>query len=431
MKANIRENPHNPRSNYALSVRNKSTQYLTNDMTLQVFEHQKLRIGERLSQQQWQALVAFLQRQGERYFTVLHNGIQFSHYVGALQVGDLTIEILPKIDETEGANLQPVLLDVLRECRILQPESVATASLQARNGSLLEIYIIDFLNEIEKLLQQGLTQTYISNSQNRKIFKGKLLMHKQLQHNLLHHERFFTETFEFSYAHPFNRILYTALLSLHEIALRPIVATKLQSVLAPFPPLEFWNAPLPDFDTLRFDRHTLRYKNALQTAFLILQQTQPDVRAGRLPVLSILFDMNFLFEAYIFRQLQKAATERESVKRQVPKSFWNRRSIQPDILLTIDNQPIVIDTKWKKLQKVSPTMEDLRQIFVYNQYFEATHSVLVYPRVRGLKDLSAVPFQPIAGSGTTYFCEVRFVELVREGRLNKGLGRELLERLNS
>jgi len=126
-------------------------------MTLQVFEHQKLRIGERLSQQQWQALVAFLQRQGERYFTVLHNGIQFSHYVGALQVGDLTIEILPKIDETEGANLQPVLLDVLRECRILQPESVATASLQARNGSLLEIYIIDFLNEIEKLLQQGLT----------------------------------------------------------------------------------------------------------------------------------------------------------------------------------------------------------------------------------------------------------------------------------
>lgn len=397
-------------------------------MTLQVFEHQKLRIGERLSQQQWQALAAFAQRHSERYFTVLHNGIQFSHYVGALQVGDLTIEILPKIDKEDELNVQSVLVEMLQECRILQPESIANAALRARRGPLLEIYITQFLNEVEILLRTGLTRVYALEAKNRKTFKGRMLTNKQLEKNITRPERVFTQTLEFTYDTPFNRILYTALLILQTLPLQTRLTDKLQQLYRLFPALKPWNSPLPELESLRFNRETLHYKNALQTALFILRQAQPDLRSGQLPVLAILFDMNFLFEEFIFRQLQKKANENITVKRQVPKPFWSSRRIQPDILLTIDNQNIVIDTKWKKLQKVSPAMEDLRQMYVYNQYFEAKHSVLVYPRVAGLEDLPPVPFHAKENS-EVYFCEVRLVDLVKDGQLNRSLGQDLLEKI--
>jgi 5-methylcytosine-specific restriction enzyme subunit McrC len=398
-------------------------------MTLQVLEHEKLRIGERLPAQHWQALAAFAQGNAERYFRILHNGIQFSNYVGALQVGDLTIEILPKIDDISEANAQVVLVEMLRECRLLQPESPAMAALREHRGSLLDLYIVQFLDEVQQLLREGLTRSYLAETQNRRTFKGKLLIHKQIEQNLVRPERFFTQTLEYSYEHPFNRLLYTALLALGKLTLPAKAAFFLQQLRQQFPPVEPWCLPLPDFDSLRFNRQTLRYKNTLQVALSILQQTRPELRAGRLQVLAILFDMNFLFEAFIFRQLQQAASKNIAVKRQVPKPFWNRRAIQPDIVLAIDNQNIIIDTKWKKLTKVSPAMDDLRQLFVYNQYFDARHSVLVYPRVPGLQDLEPVPFQPVGENAAAYFCQVRLASLVKDGRLNRQLGAELLEKI--
>lgn len=393
---------------------------------MQVLEHQKIRIGENLTKQQWQALVGFVQQNSERYFKILHNGIQFSNYVGALQVGDLTIEILPKIDEVGDANVQIVLLDMLRACRLLQPESASTAALRERNGSLFDIYLTQFLQDVDQLLREGLTRTYLSEQANRRVLKGKLVLPLQIQKNLTHPERFFTETLAYSYEHPFNQLIYSAL---QVLPLTSNLAIPLQDLRARFPSLSFWKKALPNYESLRFNRQTLRYKNAVQTALLILAQTQPDVRAGRLPVLAILFDMNVLFETFVFRQLQKNASEYIIVKRQVPKPFWNRRPLQPDVLLTVDNQNIVIDTKWKKLQKVSPAMEDLRQMYVYNQYFEAKHSVLVYPRIKELEDLPPVPFQPTSAEEEKYFCQVRLVELVKDGRLNTALGKDLLAKI--
>ncbi len=401
---------------------------MVSDM-MQVFEHQKIKIGKDLSQAQWQALVIFAQQNAERYYKILHNGVQFKQYVGVLQVGNLTIEILPKIDENSDAPIQQVLVDLLRVCGLLPPESRAIAHLKDRKGSLLDIYILQFLDKVEQLLREGLMRTYVLEQKNQQFFKGKILMNQQLVMNAARPDRFFTQTFKHTYQNSFNQLIYSALKVLKTMPLRNEIAVYLQSLYQQFPPMAPWRNALPALEKLRFNRHSLRYKSALQTALLILQQLQPDVRMGQLPVLAILFDMNQLFEWFIFKQLQSAVHENKLVKRQVPKPFWNRRPIQPDIVLMVDNQVIVIDTKWKKLQKVSPTMEDLRQLFVYNQYFNAKDSVLVYPHVHDLEDLPPVPFQPTKADSETYYCQVRFVALVRDGQLNRELGQELLQKI--
>ena len=100
---------------------------------IQRFEHTKLLIESGVfEKKQWEALASYNQRNGNRFFTTLHNGILFNQYVGVLQVDNLTIEVLPKVDQSELTlgQWQTVLLEMLRECHWMQVYAHQEASLR-------------------------------------------------------------------------------------------------------------------------------------------------------------------------------------------------------------------------------------------------------------------------------------------------------------
>ncbi|MFT4761927.1 MAG: 5-methylcytosine-specific restriction enzyme subunit McrC [Paraglaciecola sp.] len=120
--------------------------------------------------------------------------------------------------------------------------------------------------------------------------------------------------------------------------------------------------------------------------------------------------------------------ENFQVSRQQQKPFWQRRYLRPDVLVKFADKSVVIDTKWKVLKRVSPSMEDLRQMYVYQQYFEAKKSVLIYPKVHDLADLPAMAFDKNK-DGTKYFCQVNFVDVLKNGELNRLLGTDVLNKI--
>ncbi|NJL76920.1 MAG: hypothetical protein HC892_19765 [Saprospiraceae bacterium] len=126
--------------------------------------------------------------------------------------------------------------------------------------------------------------------------------------------------------------------------------------------------------------------------------------------------------------MQEACPTGVKIFRQQRQSFWQERFIRPDILIQTPKQTIVLDTKWKILERIHPAMSDIQQAFVYGQYFGATKTVLVYPKVHPLADLPPTPFQPTP-EGKTYFCEIRFVEVIGTTGLNLNLGKQLLDTL--
>ncbi len=56
--------------------------------------------------------------------------------------------------------------------------------------------------------------------------------------------------------------------------------------------------------------------------------------------------------------------------------------LKPDLLLNIDGQNLVVDTKWKQLgdgKRGRPTGADLYQLFAYTKRYQSPRSVLLYP----------------------------------------------------
>ncbi len=396
---------------------------------LQVFEYQFLYVGKQLTVEQFEQLASFSEKHHSKYFSLIHNGIRFSHYVGAIQVGNLTIEILPKADKISTADKrlwQSVLLDMLRQCNLIKLDTLTSANLSLKSNSLLDYYYEVFVKEVEKLMQEGFIKSYHRIETNLKVLKGRLILPKQLRKNPFHKERFFTNHEQYNFNHKLNQIIHKALHILIYLVTDPDLSFKVQKLITYFPPIAGYEFSERDFQNLLYNRQTIRYQNAIEIARMLILKYRPDIRGGKNNLVAILFDMNLLFEEYVFRQLKKLQNEDLIVKRQQQKAFWNRRYLRPDILLNYKGKNMIIDTKWKALKKVMPGMEDLRQAFVYNQFFNSEKCVLVFPKIYELSDMESIPFENLNGKNA---CQICFVDVLKNKKLDKDLGTKLLARI--
>ncbi len=380
--------------------------------TIRVAEFEKLYYDDTkpFKQKHWEALCRYLEQQNKKeetrkeYFRILNKGIQFTNFVGVIQAGNLTIEVLPKTDKgrTTASNLaideldqqdaeqrqnwHNVLLKMLKECKLLQVNHVDYASLNLKSNSILEIYIELFLAETEKLLHEGLVKKYRKIEGNSLAMKGQLLFSKNIAQNLIHRERFYIRHSEYNRINIYNQILYKTICLLPSISGSSLLTDKVNRLLLDIPEMPVCKITSATFDKLVFDRKTERYKEAILISKMLLLNYRPDITGGSENVIAILFDMNKLWEEYVFRRLSKAAiAEGIYVSRQNKKSFWYNHDagyskiVKPDILITKDSRNFIVDTKWKIVDDNKPGDDDLKQMFVYNLLWNAEQSLLLYP----------------------------------------------------
>lgn len=366
-----------------------------------------------------------------KYFQIQHRSIRFLQYVGAIQAGDLTIEILPKIDRynADTSLWRDWLIELLRYCKLLKIEHLGTAQLSLKHHSILELYYEFFLTEVEQILHRGLYFSYQSVSKNRRSLKGKLQFEQHLRKNWLHKERFFTRHDEYGYDNIFNQIIGATLQLLSTVSLSPKLRLRLNAARAKFPDLTNKYFQNTDFQYLKYSRQNQYYQNAIQIAQLLLLQNRPSLKAGKHQLLALLFDMNLLFEEYIFRQLCQLRSQNIRISRQEQSLFWNRQYLRPDIVLKIGENHYVIDTKWKVLKKNKPSMSDLQQAFTYGQYFDAKASILLYPKTHLIENLTPQSFQ-LQHQPTRVQCGLFFAEVIKNRQLNTDLSREIIDFLD-
>lgn len=356
-----------------------------------VFEHERLRFdqGEKcLSKELFEALERY-HGAGTPFFKLIYHGVQFTEHVGVLQVGNTLIEVLPKTDrhahtETEEKRWRDFLIDLMRAVGGFDIHATSNAHLRIRPNTILDLYFELFIRETEYLLHTGLAKQYRKTEGNRTALKGSLQFAKHIQQNLTHQERFYVRHTTYDAEHRLHMILHKTIRLLRRINTNAELHSRIGSLLLNFPEMPDIQVTESLFQKLVFNRKTQRYQKAVEIAKLILLNYHPDVRTGRNDVLALMFDMNLLWERFVYVTLRKLPLEGIIVREQVPKKFWQPERgkysrLQPDILLEWGSEKAVLDTKWKNLNGKNPSPEDLRQMYVYSEYFSATKAALVYP----------------------------------------------------
>lgn len=362
---------------------------------LEVFEHEKLEVGARLTPHEFDALVAWNDRFEGRYFRVGHRHLRARHFVGIVQVGDLAIEIVPKADRDGPLNSQPWregLLEMLRVGGSLKLERLPAASQRLSRRPLQELIARAYLAEVEGLLHEGLAKGYRTVEDNRPVFRGRLLVAKHVRANVVRADRFYVEHTVFDHHVAINRVILAALEVLAHSALSPPLRTAIAACAGRFPELSTAGVDAAMCDRLHLGRATQRYAGALVYARLILSHQGPALRFGRDRVFALLFDMNTLWERYVAALVRRAVPEGFTVATQDRLPFWTpvavARTVRPDIIVRdrAARTQLVIDTKWKVAD--APDDADLKQMFVYNELLGCTRSLLVYPRTVRAQALS-------------------------------------------
>lgn len=352
----------------------------------QYFEYDKINFEQECFSD---AEIVAIQRFSEKasYYDLTYRGLRFKQFVGVLQIGQLTIEVLPKIDRQDNnkEKWRDVLLNMLLEVRLMQPESTGLANLRLRANSILELYFSIFLAELQKLLRQGLIKKYRTERGNQHSLNGKLLFHEHIKHNLVHAERFYTEHSTYDSHHELHQILHQALQVVHKMTAGSSLENAAEILLQEWPQSKPVFISEDVFKRIPVNRKTMPYQTALQIAKLILLNYHPDLRNGKSNVLALMFDMNSLWEKFIFSRIQSCGREHDwRVKDQVEWCYWRgdagSKKVIPDIVIEFpDGKRAALDTKWKLPVQQKPDDNDLRQLLTYKMYFEADHAYLIYP----------------------------------------------------
>lgn len=405
---------------------------------IQVFEYQKLKLGAKGAQgvefikSHFELLSRYKEKYEVDWYDLGHNSIHFKNYVGAISLGDLCIEVLPKVDKSTAGEdkgvWRDVLIDMLQTVGDLPVKASQNAQLRRHKSSILDIYFDLFLSEVETLIHRGLIKRYRKQEGNVKALKGSLVFSQHLRKNLVHKERFYTRHTVYDQQHLLHSILLQALEVVANSGMKSSTRGWSGNLLLHFPEQQKVLIEASTFEKLQYDRKSEPYKRAIQIAELILLQYHPDIKTGKHELLAIVFDMNDLWERWVLHRLKKDLPDHWKVEGQNKYPFYRQgtsgkwRTIRPDIVLTnkLDGTILVWDTKWKIPKDGRPSMNDVHQMHSYAQTVGngyVADVALVFPgslmHNKGFLHHSS----SVAKGADPYKCDVLFLEIIVNKKL--------------
>ena len=325
---------------------------------------------------------------------VNRNAIRAQQYVGVIQIGPHTVEVLPKIGGDTRKNLV-AMLAVTLDLAISEGEIAKVAT---QKHGFLEILIRLFCDKLFIQVHRGLVCRYEGREENLTVLRGKLGVTEQVRLNAANPERLFCRFDEFIEDNPLNQIFKAAIRLLLKVSKELNNQQQLVKLLLVLDGVS--NCPrasLP-WHRIAFDRMSERYKPCFKMAELFLKNTPPDVGSGGAQGFSLFFDMNVLFEEYIGRMMARTfRPEGFKVTLQGPQrhlAFDEDAgkavfTMKPDVIGSRDIEAEwILDTKWKQLSieeaKAGVAQSDLYQMYAYANCYNCTDVVLLYPHHKEL-----------------------------------------------
>jgi 5-methylcytosine-specific restriction enzyme subunit McrC len=315
--------------------------------------------------------------------------LQAQNYVGVIQTKDgTTIEILPKIQNVDENKSKEILIKMLKTLRKSPFKNFNMANLKSSKMPLLEIFISMFLEELSKLIKIGIKSDYITKEENLKFLKGKLKISEQIKYNTIHKERFFVQYEEFISNRIENRLIKTTLQYLYKKSKLNKNQQRIREFLFVFNEMGISHNIKTDFVNLKLNRQMKDYEQVLLWCKTFLLENSFSPYKGNDIAFALLFDMNLLFESYVYDYLKRNGNFNDITAQDKTHHLayldgkTSKFQLKPDIV--INKGEIIADTKWKLLSEDKThqgiSQSDMYQLYAYGtKYKDCKYMYLIYP----------------------------------------------------
>lgn len=319
------------------------------------------------------------------------------NYVGVVSFSNkIQIEILPKIKllQDDDRKLRKIFLRMLEATLNFENKHSVfnEAILQEENISIFEVLIAMYLEQASNLVNIGLRSDYISREDNLHFFKGKFLVDKHLKFNPFRKDRFFMSFDEFHKDRPENRLIKSTIQKLKTLSKNYNNESLANKLLLDFDEVSFSKNYFLDFSQIKLDRNMEGYRQLLEWSKIFLYDRGVSTFSGDSKVTSLLFPMEKLFESFVAQQMIKLYRDKRVVTQarqgylfDDPKLY----QLQPDIYikncnLESNDEEIILDTKWKRLNKFKKnnfgiSQSDMYQMYAYAQKYNVNDIYMLFP----------------------------------------------------
>jgi 5-methylcytosine-specific restriction enzyme subunit McrC len=413
-------------------------------------EYETLRVSDTLvaageqalTYKEAEELLRFDESLAVRAFEHRYRGVRFLNYCGVIQVGQLTIEILPKIAEptTDGRDSldRQLLLRMLAVARDLPLIDACHANIQLQKHHLLDIVVAYFCDETFRQFHKGLIRRYETIQESLPLIRGRWLIEADVRLSVGRKDQAHCEFDNFTDDNPYNQAIKATLrLLAKHTAPNAQLNQKVRALAALLPDVTLRSFTSEAVHALPRNRLVSRYETVLRLCEWFLAGQSPNVHAGQERALGLLFDMNVLFEEFVAKTLRSVLPEGYQLKTQGPRAYLAREQVtgdkrfqmKPDICVIQPSGDIgaIIDTKWKLLDASDATHKygvqqaDMYQLRTYAESYNSSKVALWYPASLQAKQnmLVTFDFQNFGGEATGKTISVSTIDLMRFSNSSK------------
>lgn len=325
---------------------------------------------------------------------VTRHGIKTKSWVGVIKYKNLHLEILPKlisadanndgeISEAERSIILKNLIYMLSYTKNLDIKTNDNAKLATEKNLFIEILIREFANSLFESLKRLTPKRYVREEENLNYLKGKIKFSENIRYNCTNQAKFYCEYDEFSENNFLNQLFLFVSTCLYNISNSSYNKKTLKFIINYYSDISFVRFDKFKVRKIKLTRNQELFKKPFKLAKMFVEQTSVDLSKNKFENITLVWDMNKLFEEFIFELIKRKIPECEAIaqkpKRLLKRKNVTRRDTKVDIL--VQKPKVIIDTKYKKFKNFEDiSSADIYQVTTYCLLHKYNRAILLYPQ---------------------------------------------------
>ena len=319
---------------------------------------------------------------------VTRNGIKANSWVGVIKYKKTHFQILPKLICDDNENKECILKNLIYMLSYTKNLDIKTnddAKLSAERNPFIEILIREYAKSLFDCLKRITPKQYTRQEDNLNFLKGKIKFNKNIKYNSSNNAKFYCEYDEFSEDNILNQLFLFVSTCLYNISDNSQNKKLLNFIINYY----------SDIKLVRFDKFKARkiklsqnqelFKKPFNLAKMFVEKTSVDLSKNKFENITLVWDMNVLFEEFVFEIMKKSCPDWKLTAqkgRKLLKGNENKkRNTFIDIFAQKEYKNLIIDTKYKKfIDEDSFSNADVFQVSTYCLLHNTNNAILLYPQ---------------------------------------------------